>query len=120
MTGWWTRFGSYVIWPLRVVLCMKTGGLLGLFHCTRLKEREVTVVIYRSDSLLNVVGKIYAGILLGRVRRVTGGLIDDEQGGGCVDQIFTLKQIGEKNIRVYVGIMDLEKAYDSFNRDALW
>ena len=33
--------------------------------------------------------------------RVIGGLIDDEQGGytegrGCVDQIFTLKQIGEK------------------------
>ena len=30
-----------------------------------------------------------------------GGLIDDEQGGfragrGCVDQIFTLKQISEK------------------------
>ena len=35
------------------------------------------------------------------VRRVTGVLIDDEQGGfrewrGCIDQIFTLKQIGEK------------------------
>ena len=32
---------------------------------------------------------------------MTGGLIDDEQGGlragrGFVDQIFTLKQIGEK------------------------
>ena len=32
---------------------------------------------------------------------MTGGLIDDKQGGfregsGCVDQIFTLKQIGEK------------------------
>ena len=32
---------------------------------------------------------------------MTEGLIDDEQGGfrearGCVDQIFTLKQIGKK------------------------
>ena len=41
------------------------------------------------------------GILADIVRIVTGGLIDDEQGGfragkGCVDQIFTLKQIGEK------------------------
>ena len=40
-------------------------------------------------------------ILVERVRRVTGGLIEDEQrsfraGKGCVDQIFTLKQIGEK------------------------
>ena len=56
---------------------------------------------YRGISLLNVVGKIYEGILVVRVRKVTEGLIDDKQGGfrtekGCVDQVFTLKQIGEK------------------------
>ena len=37
-----------------------------------------------------------------------------EQGGGVVDQIFTLKQIDEKTrkkkFRVYMGFMDLEKA----------
>ena len=47
---------------------------------------------------------------------MTGGLIEDEQVGfrearGCVDQIFTLKQIGEKaqekKLRVYVGFIDL-------------
>ena len=48
-----------------------------------------------------MVGKIYAGILVDRVHRVNGGLINDEQRGfrlgkGFVDQIFTLKQIGEK------------------------
>ena len=48
-----------------------------------------------------MVGKIYAGILVDRVRKVTKGLIEDEQGGikagrGCVDQIFTLKQLSEK------------------------
>ena len=36
---------------------------------------------YRGISLLNVVGKIYVGILVGRVCRVTGGLTDDEQEG---------------------------------------
>ena len=36
---------------------------------------------YKSVSLLSVVGEIYAGILTDRVRRVKGGLIDDEQGG---------------------------------------
>ena len=46
---------------------------------------------------------------------------DEEQGGfragrGCVDQIFTLKQIDQK-CRVYVGFMDLEKAYDRVNRE---
>ena len=36
---------------------------------------------YRGISLLSVVGKIYEGILIDRVRRVAEGLIDDEQGG---------------------------------------
>ena len=35
---------------------------------------------YRGISLFSVVGKIYAGVLIDRVCRVTGGLIDDEQG----------------------------------------
>ena len=71
-----------------------------------------------------MVRKIYPGILVDRAHRVTGGLIDDEQGGftagrGCIDQIFTLKQIGEKvrekKCIVYVGFIDLEKAYDRVN-----
>ena len=52
---------------------------------------------YRSISLLSVAGKIYASKLVDRVRRMTGGLIDHNQGGFrsgmvCVDQIFTQKQ----------------------------
>ena len=44
---------------------------------------------------------MYEWILVDRVRRVTGGFIGNEQGAfrarrGCVDQIFTLKQIGDK------------------------
>ena len=54
---------------------------------------------YRCINLLSVVGKMYVGIKIECV--VTGCLIDDEQRGfkagrGCIDQIFTLKQIGEK------------------------
>ena len=82
---------------------------------------------YRSISLLSVVGKIYAGTLVDRVHRVNGDLIDDGQedfraGRGYVDQIFTLKQIGdkarEKKSRVYVGFIDLKN--DRVNRKALW
>ena len=56
---------------------------------------------YRGISLLTVVGKIYAAIEVDRVRRVTGDLIDDEEGDfragmRCVYQFFALKQIGEK------------------------
>ena len=47
------------------------------------------------------MGKVYASILVDRVRRVTEDLIGEEQGAfrsgrGCVDQIFTLKQMSEK------------------------
>ena len=45
--------------------------------------------------MLSVVAKIYAGSLIDRVCRVIGDLIDGEW-RGCIDQIFTLKQIGEK------------------------
>ena len=59
---------------------------------------------------------------------MTGVLIDDEQGDfkagiGCVDQIFTQKHIGEKareKCRVYLGFIDLEKAYVMVNGEALW
>ena len=76
-----------------------------------------------------MVGKIYAGVLVERVRRVTEGLIGEEQGAfrrgtGCVDQIFTLKQMSEKmeekNRKLYLGFMDLQQAYDRVNREALW
>ena len=69
------------------------------------------------------------GILVDRVRRVTGVLVDDEQGGfiagrECIDQIFTLKQIGEKErkkkTQSIVGFIDLEKAYVRDNMKALW
>ena len=47
-----------------------------------------------------------------------------EQGGECLDQIFTLKQIGEKareiKCRVYVGFKDLKKVYYRVNWEALW
>ena len=35
---------------------------------------------YRGISLLSVFGKIYAGIIVDRIRKVTEGSIDDEKG----------------------------------------
>ena len=84
---------------------------------------------YRGISLLSVVGKIHVDILVDRVRRVTEDLIGEEQGAfrsgrGCVDQIFTLKQMSEKmrgkKKKLYLGFMDLKQAYDRINREALW
>ena len=51
-----------------------------------------------------MVEKIYAVNLVDGAHRVTGSLIDNEKGGFrsgrvCVDQIFTIKQIGENQER---------------------
>ena len=60
---------------------------------------------------------------------MTEGMVGEEQcgfrmGRGCVDQVFTLKQLSEKYVGkgkdLYVAYMDLEKAYDRIDRDAMW
>ena len=84
---------------------------------------------YRGISLLSVVGKVYGRILIDRVRKSTDEAIGEEQcgfrqGRGCIDQIFAVRQICEKYMMkqkdVYMAFMDLEKAYDRVDRDALW
>ena len=45
------------------------------------KRDSIEYKNYRGISLYSVAGKKYAGILVDRVRRVTGGLFDDEQEG---------------------------------------
>ena len=84
---------------------------------------------YRGISLLSVPGKVYGRLLIERVRGMTEGLIGEEQcgfrsGRGCVDQIFAVKQLSEKFVskskNLYVAYMDLEKAYDRIDRDAMW
>ena len=65
------------------------------------KGEMIKCKTYRDISQLRRVGKIYADILVDRVRSVTEGLIDDEQEDfraerEYVDQIFTLIQIDEK------------------------
>ena len=65
---------------------------------------------YRCISLLAVLGKIFAGILVDRVCRVIHGLTDNKE--KCfrsrrerVDQISILKQIGKKHERKNIGSM---------------
>ena len=65
---------------------------------------------YRGIGLLNVIGKIYAGILVYIVRKVTKGLIDDEKrsfraGRRCVDLIFILIRYVRKHKRKNVECM---------------
>ena len=96
-------------WRLAVIVPLYKG-----------KGKKTECSSYGGNSLLSVAGKIYERILVHRDPNVTKGLTGDDQGvfragKGCLDQIFTLKQIGEKarekKCRVYVNFIDLEKAY---------
>ena len=84
---------------------------------------------YRGISLLSIPGKVYGRIVIERVMEITEGRISEEQGGfrrgrGCVDQIFTVKMLAEKYLvkgrKLYAAFMDLEKAYDRVDWNALW
>ena len=84
---------------------------------------------YRGISLLSIAGKVYGKVVTKRVKEITKSCISEEQGAfmsgrGCVDQIFTLRMIVEKMLmkgkKVYAAFMDLEKAYDRVDWEALW
>ena len=66
-----------------MVLCLNIVDLLYIckVHLYMCKGEKTECKNYRGISLLNVVGKIYAEILVDRVCRVTGSLIDEEQEG---------------------------------------
>ena len=84
---------------------------------------------YRGISLLSVPSKVYVLILDSRVRRQTESKVLEVQGGfrrgrGCVDEIFTIRQLSEKvldkNKQMIVASINLEKAFDKVCRDKLW
>ena len=76
-----------------------------------------------------MVGKVYDRVLINRIRDKAENVIAEVQGGfrrgrGCTDQIFIVRQICEKHLGkgkdVYFAFLDLEKAYDRVDRDAMW
>ena len=83
----------------------------------------------RGISLLSVVGELYGKVLIKSVRAGTECTIGEEhcgvrQGRGCMDQVFAVRQVCEKYLGnekdVFWAFMDLEKAYDTIDRDGMW
>ena len=114
-------FGLSVVpvdWVLAVIIPLLKGK--GYVHdCSN----------YRDISLLSVVGKLYGRILINRIKDKTENVISEVQSGfrrgrGCADQTFIVRQICEKYLGkgkdVYFAFLDLEKAYDRVDRDAMW
>ena len=84
---------------------------------------------YRGISLLSTAGKIFACIILNRLIAVSEANLPEAQcgfrpGRSTVDMIFTVRQVQEKcleqNLDLYSVFIDLTKAFDTINRDALW
>ena len=84
---------------------------------------------YRGISLLSVVGKVIARIILQRITPLAEAVLPESQSGfrpsrGTLDMIFVLRQIQEKcreqQQPLYVTFFDLTKAFDSIHRETLW
>ena len=84
---------------------------------------------YQGISLQRVLGKVYATVLDKRLRAITEEKVLEEQGAfqrkrSCIDQTFTVRQLGEKvienNKTMMTVCVDLEKAFDRVDRELLW
>ena len=84
---------------------------------------------YCGISLLSVVGKLFADILLQRLKRIADKVYPQSQSGyrenrSTIDGIFTLKQLMEKTREqrqnMYIVFVDFTKAFDTVNRDFLF
>lgn len=85
---------------------------------------------YRGISLLSVAGKVFARVLLNRLEKfICSPVLPETQcgfraGRGTTDMIFTARQIIEKCIEhrldLFQVFIDLTKAFDTVNREALW
>ena len=80
---------------------------------------------WRGISLLDVMDKLLARVLNDRLQLVVNESVSDSQcgfraGRGCVDIIFCVCQIVEKDIeyntKVFLLLVDMCKAYDSVPR----
>ena len=84
---------------------------------------------YKGISLLCVASKDFGRAVLNRIQKVLEKHLDDNQCGfrqsrGCVDQIFSVKILMQRakefNKPIHLCFVDLQKAYDTVNRGALW
>ena len=85
---------------------------------------------YRGISLLSIAGKILARVVLNRlIENVSEDNLPEAQcgfrpGRSTVDMIFTVRQVQEKcmeqQMDLYAVFIDLTKAFDTVNREALW
>ena len=84
---------------------------------------------YRGISLLSIVGKVFARVVLARLQTLAARIYPESQCGfrverSTVDMIFSVRQIQEKckeqNRPLYMAFIDLTKAFDLVSREGLF
>ena len=84
---------------------------------------------YRGISLLSIVGKVFARVMLMRLQKLTERIYPESQcgiraGRSTIDMIFSLRQLqekcGEQHMPLYIAFIDLTKAFDLVSRDGLF
>ena len=84
---------------------------------------------YRGISLLGIVGKVFARVILVRLQKLAERVYPESQYGfraerSTVDMVFSLRQLQEKcreqQMPLYVAFIDLTKAFDLVSREGLF
>nr|KAG5691627.1 hypothetical protein BaRGS_023798 [Batillaria attramentaria] len=84
---------------------------------------------YRGISLLSIVGKVFARVVLARLQSLASRVYPESQCGfrasrSTVDMIFSLRQLQEKcreqQKPLYIAFIDLTKAFDLVSRSGLF
>jgi hypothetical protein len=84
---------------------------------------------YRGISLLSIVGKVFARVVLKRLQILAERVYPESQCGfraerSTIDMIFSIRQLQEKcreqHMPLYLAFIDLTKAFDLVSRDGLF
>ena len=134
----WKHGGSSLHSQLRELLisCWDSGKLPADFRDAVIvtlyknKGEKSDCSNYRGITLFSIAGKILARVLLNRlVPSIAEDILPETQCGfrsnrGTTDMVFALRQVQEKcreqNKGLYISFVDLTKAFDTVNREALW
>ena len=84
---------------------------------------------YRGLSLLSVIDKVFAKVILMRLQKLAERVYPESQcgfraGRSTIDMVFSLRQLQEKSreqqMPPYIAFIDLKKAFDLVSRDGLF
>ena len=84
---------------------------------------------YRGISLLSIVGKVFARVILIRLQKLAERIYPESQCGfraerSTIDMVFSLRQLQEKcreqHMPLYIAFIDLTKAFDLVSRYGLF